>query len=153
MQLGKNFSLPTINREIITTEFIKYVEHNIDKLPRNICVTISNRVAPILNNLAHYSFKSSPVDRELTTASLVTRKFIKDNPDVIFTRADKGNVTVAVNKVDYLKNMDALLNDNATYTIVNKDPTKKLIRNLHELLVRWKKRVHHECDVQKIKLY
>lgn len=47
---------------------------------------------------------------------------------------------MAVNKGDYLKNMDALLNDNATYTIVNKDPTKKLIRNLHELLVRWKKR-------------
>lgn len=35
--------------------------------------------------------------------------------------------------------MNALLEDSNTYSILKKDPTKKLIRDLHDLLARWKK--------------
>lgn len=54
-------------------------------------------------------------------------------------RADKGNVTVALKKTEYTNKMNALLEDNNTYSILKKDPTKKLIRDLHDLLARWKK--------------
>ncbi|KMQ84009.1 hypothetical protein RF55_18601 [Lasius niger] len=77
-------------------ELIKCVENNMSKLPRNICLNIRNR------------------------------DFIRDNPDVIFTRADKGNVTIALNKIDYLEKMNVLLGDTNTYTTINKDLTKKL---------------------------
>lgn len=36
--------------------------------------------------------------------------------------------------------MNALLEDNNTYISIKKDPTKTLIRNLHDLLSKWKKR-------------
>ncbi|KMQ88038.1 reverse transcriptase [Lasius niger] len=140
LQLGENFSLPTMNTDTITVEFIKCVENNIGKLPANIRHTIRNRTNPIINNLSNYTFKNSPLEREIISASLASKNFIHDNPDVIFTRADKGNVTVALDKTDYMYKMNALLNDNNTYSKVNKDPTKKLIRNLHEMLARWKKR-------------
>ncbi|EFN72061.1 hypothetical protein EAG_00118, partial [Camponotus floridanus] len=62
------------------------------------------------------------------------------NPDILFTRADKGNITVALNKDDYLSNMSVLLADENTYKVVNKSPIKKLTSNLHDLLVRWRSR-------------
>lgn len=140
LQLGENFCLPTNNEQKIVTEFIKCVDHNTNGLPSHLRLTVRNRVTPILYNLSNYSFKYTSLDRQLINASLTTRKFISDHPDIIFTRADKGNATVALNKNDYLKKMTSLLDDTTTYNIVHKDPIKKLIKNLHELLMRWKKR-------------
>jgi len=71
---------------------------------------------------------------------IYTYKFIKNNPNVIFTRADKGNITVALNKVDYINRIEDLLGDNETYEIVKKDPLKKLTADIRCLLTRWKSR-------------
>jgi len=52
----------------------------------------------------------------------------KQNPNIIFTGADKGNITVALKKTDYLNKIEKMLNvyvcDNDTYIKINKDPTK-----------------------------
>lgn len=51
----------------------------------------------------------------------------------------KAMLTVALDRADYLNKMLDLLFDGSTYVVVNKDPTKKLIRDLHDRLMRWKK--------------
>src|SRR5436190_9657229 len=56
----------------------------------------------------------------------------------MFTRADKGNVTVALDKDKYVQEMNKLLSDNNTYNIVKKDPLRKISSSLKELLTRWK---------------
>jgi len=43
------------------------------------------------------------------------RNFIKNNPDIIFTRADKDNTTVILEREDYLKKLMTLLDTN-TYS-------------------------------------
>lgn len=73
------------------------------------------------------------------SASKSVKNFIRTNPDVIFTNADKGNVTVALDRIDYVEKMTILLSDRNTYVIVNKDPTRKLIAHLHDRLMGWKK--------------
>jgi len=55
-----------------------------------------------------------------------TEKFVKDHPDVLFTRSDKGNVTIAINRSEYDLKMEEMLSDTNTYVKINKDPTKKL---------------------------
>ncbi|KMQ82849.1 hypothetical protein RF55_21673 [Lasius niger] len=35
--------------------------------------------------------------------------------------------------------MRTLLSDNDTYTVVKKDPTRKIINGLHDILTRWKR--------------
>jgi len=32
-----------------------------------------------------------------------TKKFVRDNPDILLTKADKGNVTVVIDVSDYKK--------------------------------------------------
>lgn len=54
-------------------------------------------------------------------------------------KADKGNVTVAVDRDTYMDKMSVLLSDQDTYKVVKKDPTRNLINQLHVILMRWKK--------------
>lgn len=123
-------------------ELIKCVEHNIDKFPTNIGLIIHNRVTLIINNFTNYSFTQSPMDKELIGASLSVWNFLHDNPDVIFTKADKGNVIVTLNKVDYLDKMNVLLGDNNTYAAIKQDTTKKNSLGIFTIYSRGRKIVN-----------
>jgi len=68
-----------------------------------------------------------------------TKKFVKSHPEIMFTKADKGNATVAIGKIDYYKKMEKLLSEETTYDRMKKDPTKKMTSDLRALLVMWKK--------------
>jgi len=57
--------------------------------------------------------------------------------NINFTRADKGNITIALDK-ENLKKVTDMFNNQSTYSILNKNPIRKLINGFHELLVRWK---------------
>ncbi|KAI4476483.1 hypothetical protein M0804_013554, partial [Polistes exclamans] len=57
----------------------------------------------------------------------------KANPNLIITRSDKENNTVIMKMEKYIKEMEKLLKDRNTYSILKKDPTnrlKKLANNL-----------------------
>ena len=62
---------------------------------------------------------------ELSHLNRITSAFFKKNSNIIFTRADKGNVTIALDKLDYIKRVEELLHDESTYTIINENPIKK----------------------------
>ncbi|EFN72059.1 hypothetical protein EAG_00285, partial [Camponotus floridanus] len=51
---------------------------------------------------------------------------------------DKGNITVALDKDNYIHKIEELLQDKETYMVVEKNPINKLISNLRTLLTRWK---------------
>ncbi|EFN70791.1 hypothetical protein EAG_00343, partial [Camponotus floridanus] len=138
LQLGENFSLPHINTPILTIEFIKHIECNLRKLSPASRIPIREKLKSIIKNIPSYSFPRNSHNDWLTRLYLTTKNFLQNNKDLILTRADKGNVTVALDKFDYLNKVGDLLRDENTYTIINKDPTKKLISNLKELLSRWK---------------
>jgi len=36
----------------------------------------------------------------------ITDEFIKNNPNIIYTRADKGNIIVALNRIDYVNKIE-----------------------------------------------
>ncbi|XP_025265609.1 uncharacterized protein LOC112638326 [Camponotus floridanus] len=55
------------------------------------------------------------------------------------TRADKGQITVVMDKKDYFDKMDLLLGDQTTYKELNKDPLKKLTNKINELVKLWRK--------------
>lgn len=56
--------------------------------------------------------------RKLCKMHKLTTKFCRDNPNILFTRADKGNVTVAMTKEYYINKMENILKDNSTYSII-----------------------------------
>lgn len=47
--------------------------------------------------------------------------FLKENQNVIITRADKGNITVAIDKNKYINTVESMLKDEKTYTLIKRD--------------------------------
>jgi len=74
----------------------------------------------------------------LSSLLSITKSFTKQHSEILFTKADKGNTTVILNKDDYINRMTVMLSD--TYKTIlptiHHDPTKKLSQELHVLLTR-----------------
>jgi len=137
LKLGENFCLPLSNTRRIVIKFIKSIEHNINKFPSNFHSKIRDNSISIIKKL--FSNPNVSSNNKFVEAVQETKKFLKENIDVIFTRAGKGHTTVALDKKTYLMKMQSNFNDSNTYSVVNKDPTRKMINELHSLLTRWKK--------------
>ena len=68
----------------------------------------------------------------------ITKKFIKDNENIMFVRADKGRISVAIDYADYCKQGELLFGDLSTYEKLKKYSVNKINEKFKELLDRWK---------------
>ena len=78
-----------------------------------------------MRNTQHISVEKREFSRKLEK----TKEFLKTNQSVFITKVDKGNVTVCLNKFDYIKKMEQLLSDRNSYNVVKKNPLKRLQRD------------------------
>jgi len=67
----------------------------------------------------------------------ITKSFFKDNTNTIFTKADKGNITVALDRAHYINSMNEMLKDPLIYKVIQKNPVKNLEFKLNNILKRW----------------
>jgi len=65
--------------------------------------------------------------------------FIKYHPSIIFTKADKGNITVALDKNKYITKMEEMLQDQDTYSNIKNNSINKLMNSARTLLTSWTK--------------
>lgn len=139
LQLGEKFCLPpNNNKQKYVMEFIKDIELNIKNLTQDTKAEIRSHIFPSLDKFYNSNTRLSDMDTSLLKLYKETKLFIKHNPDIIFTRADKGNTTVALDGIDYLRKIDDLLSDTSTYTVITKNPIKKIESDLISLLKNWK---------------
>lgn len=101
IQLDENFSLPVVNTNKLTVEFIKNIENNIRKLHSKTQIIISNRSTHIVNNLPSY-FTPKCEFNSNKHLILATKRFFNNNHNLILTRVDKGNATVAHSQKGFL---------------------------------------------------
>ena len=81
----------------------------------------------------------SPLDSNLTKDERQALKRLKTDDNIVILSADKGRVTVVMDKTDYYDKMDALVNDKQTYEVLKRDPTPALQRKLNSKLLDLKK--------------
>jgi len=120
-------------------DLIKNLENNSNKLPIDIFESIRNRSISMLNNLPSYYSRQNHNSTRLFHFHKLTNKILKSNPHLIFTRANKGNITVALDKAEYTQSISRMLQDTDTYDIINKDQVRNLTNKTRELLTRWLK--------------
>jgi len=138
LQLGENFCLPPTDITDSTTQCIKHIENNFSMLHGYNCInTLRNQIFSFINNLNKINKSRNETENKLVAANKITRRFINSNPDVLFTRADKGNTVVALDRNEYISKMEDCLSDKNTYTILQRNPVNKLLTNLKKLLKRW----------------
>jgi len=138
LQLGEDFCLPPTNSSDSITQCVKHIENNFSRLQGYNCKNnLRNQIFPFINNLNKIDIIKNETEIKLIAAKKITSRFIKNNPDILFTRADKGNTVVALDRIEYISRMEDSLSDTNTYTILQRSPVNKLLNNLKELLKRW----------------
>lgn len=90
-----------------------------------------NVVITNLNKFSNNKLQISDIDKELIDMCKLTSQFLRENNNLLLTRVDKGNTTVAIDKKSYIRKITELLEDKKTYTILTKDPVKKLERTIN----------------------
>jgi len=139
IQLGEGFCLPPDNKSDLFIQYIKNIENNFSRFKQQqSCVNnLRLQLFNFLKPLHKLDQCRSSTDLQILDAVSATKKFIKDNPEVLFTRADKGNTVVALNKTDYMSKMKACLSDSDTYITMKQNPARKLLSELKTILKRW----------------
>jgi len=139
LQLGDRFNLPLINQKFALFEYIKSIENSLEKIKKDDRIFHRNKLVTFLEDL-NKPFGFDNVDKLLVEWFKITKKFMYTNRDILFTRADKGNTTVALDKFEYEDKINNMLNDKETYRLIDKDPINSITDNLRKMLTHWKNR-------------
>ncbi len=75
---------------------------------------------------------------DLTKQERNAIKDLKNDDDIIILPADKGRMTVIMNKSDYIDKAETLLKDANTYQPLDTDPSKTTMNNINKKLKRLK---------------
>ena len=78
--------------------------------------------------------QSNLTDRTLFKKIKTAQKFTSDNKDIFFAQSDKGNVTVCLEKAEYIRKINELLSDNNVYKEIKENPLKKLQNDVYKIL-------------------
>lgn len=137
LSYGPKFSVHQIKNEIPLTKIILDVE---EIIKNNKDDTIHNylrgKFSTIVSNHYHKTNNNS-IDRKkfiLNKAYKSTKQFLRNNPDLIVTSADKGNTTIIMNKLEYDNKIENHYN-NQDFRKLHKDPTERL-QNKNNTIVR-----------------
>jgi len=142
LSLGDKFSVP-INckdyrdRRDTTLNVIKNFESSCYMFPDNsldkLRAVIVNLIGKYLYSSKHINYIESFILREINTC----KKFLKDNGDLFVTKADKGQVTVIMDKQTYINKMNMTLDDDNTYKQIKKDPLRIITTKTNNMLKLW----------------
>jgi len=136
------FCPPPDNKTNLLIEYIKHTENSFMRFKQwHSCVnTMRSQFVNFLKPIRKLDVHRSDTDCKIIELRFEHKKFIKDNPNIIFTRADKGNTVVALDRSEYVRNMETCLSDPDTYIILKHNPANKLLLDLKTILKRWNNR-------------
>jgi len=138
LQLGEGFSFPFFkNKKESVIEYIKDFEGMGFRGNNSQKLKIRNTVVTQLHKFMNNEQQMDEVQRELMRLLKKTKSFCKDNSNIIFTKADKGNITVALDRDHYINSINILLQDKSTYETIQKNPVKNVEQRLNNILKRW----------------
>lgn len=136
LALGPKFSIKPSTRDVSIPHVLANIEavtSNLQTSQRNLILT---RVTNILTNYVQQDDSGDPQFNHLFRK---TRKFLKENPQIVITRADKGNITVAMNRQQYVDLSMNILADDSYYKLINRDPTNSLQQKANKIVSALKK--------------
>ena len=131
IRLGDKFSSSFVsskNEHIF--EIVKDLETNIHKIPEEKQDEFRHKVLSLSSKYINKPKHISDFDRSIAMKIKSTQEFLKDEKQLLVTKADKENITVVLNKSDYNKKMNDLLNDQSTYEKINSNPLSQLQKNV-----------------------
>lgn len=131
---GKKFSVPQKKEEFPLLKYIADGEECVKTLDDKEDQEIArNKLTYMVENFMNKQQLNSRDKYTIRTMG-ETKKFLKENSEIIIVEADKGNVTVAMERKDYEERMNTIVYDMMTYRRLTKDPTNTLQKKNNDLV-------------------
>ncbi|XP_062709768.1 uncharacterized protein LOC134288566 [Aedes albopictus] len=138
LMLGPNYNVPNRGNfpYIETVAEIDRAIKNKDNVEE-----IRAEVATAMSNFINYNNQPRHHQQEWIAKDVGrSRKFLKEHPNILLTKADKGNKTVILSSEEYEEKMEGMLQDAETYEKIRFDPTARIARKIKSILDGWKDR-------------
>lgn len=111
LSLGSKFVPPTETNDLPIFKIITDGEECIQTLQNKEDKEAARIKLPNIVDKHIRGFRHNERDRYVISMVKKTRRFLKDNKDVLVMEADKGNVTVIMDRTDYESRMEDHLSD------------------------------------------
>ncbi|XP_044760294.1 uncharacterized protein LOC123317749 [Coccinella septempunctata] len=138
LALGPKFIAPQKAKNISFLEILKDVENIVQEEAsseirdekRALCSNI------ITNFMSRTWIDRSlrPIDHHLIDLVKETKVFLRSHPEIIISKADKGNRTVVLYKSEYEGKMVTIVEDENTYMLLIRDPTISLQKEANKII-------------------
>ncbi|XP_058816974.1 uncharacterized protein LOC131680272 [Topomyia yanbarensis] len=117
--------------------------------------TIRNEVSNAIINHINYLKQPFHSDNEWIRKDVIkSSKYPAERNDLIVTKADKGKLTVVMNKAEYESKMLTLVNDTETYEEIKNDPTSSTLKKINAMFDQWSQEEWiDKCTKLKLKVY
>lgn len=151
LALGKKFAVNHTRKELPVFDIISDIE-NVTRSVReeDMHNTIRAKAATILSN--HLHKKDSSMARQhllLQKSYTATKKFLRSKPEIVIVDADKGNLTIAMDRTTYNTKMDQHFNDETKFRRLCLDPTKSLQDNNNRIVRKLLENKHIEKQLKR----
>ena len=140
LSLGHKFNPPIKENEIPTEQIICDIETVLYNFEDSQKIEIRNKFTNILTNFVNRKSITTKEEDRIHKDVIETKKFLAENSNLMVTKADKGNVTVVLDKQKYIADMEIMFKDNKTYKKISKCSTSVIQRKLNNLASRWENR-------------
>jgi len=117
--------------------FVKNFEASTHKFPEKVVDKVRsmfvNSIGRNLSNNYHVKYFDNYINKEVNKC----KSFLKNNSDLLITKADKGQITVIIDKKTYMEKMFIMLGDTETYRPIKTNPLSKVNSRLNGLIKGW----------------
>lgn len=128
LALGNKFAVPHKKKEIPIFDVVADIEAVTRAMEdEKIHNTVRSKAATVVFN--HINSTDSCITRQkliLQRMYETTKKFLKENNDLMIIGADKSEVSIAISKLDYDNKMQAHFSDKNSFRMFTYDPTNRL---------------------------
>jgi len=143
LSLGEKFALPlnvnnSKDRVDTTLAIVKNFEASSHKIPERVVDKLRSSLVNILKKNLQNNKHVNYIDARLQKEYIACKRFLKNNDDIFVTKADKGQVTVIMDKTVYTKQMENMLNDESTYRHIKNNPLRKITVKLDNMIKTWR---------------
>jgi len=121
----------------INLSVIKNFEASSYKFPERVIDKTRAGIVNMLSKNTYCNKHMNYMDSFILSEFNKCKNFLKNNEELMITKADKGQINVVLNKSKYVEQMTKTLDDDSTYKKILKDPLKILTNKTNNMLKMW----------------
>jgi predicted GIY-YIG superfamily endonuclease len=137
LSLGPKFNPPCNKKTLPIEKLICDIETAIQPCDDPTKITMRGEFVNIVTNFFNKKDICTDEENRLQRDVKMTKDFINQNPGIFITKADKGNITVVIDRQDYINGLETMFADRTTYERIDRCKTTSVQTRLNKMVSRW----------------